>query len=217
MSLDQGHRQLADFADQGLETLGFLHPFSDLLEKILGHINGACLATVPEGDVVGLVQRAAVMAGAGRLAAAFVHLHEAGRQDGAGGNKLLESPVQHPADQCRVAGNTHGWAPRTSSTSTLYRKRPEKPAVRRKKFSPGEADRLNGSSTLDLCCRQGATNFLFLGADIGTVPRDLGSPALSMHAALFRTKTTENLPGNREPSDRLAATDHRKCGRTVES
>ncbi len=62
MSLDQGHRQLADFADQGLETLGFLHPFSDLLEKILGHVNGACLATVPEGDVVGLVQRATVMA-----------------------------------------------------------------------------------------------------------------------------------------------------------
>ncbi len=136
MSLDQGHRQLADFADQGLETLGFLHPFSDLLEKILGHVNGACLATVPEGDVVGLVQRATVMAGAGRLAAAFVHLHEAGRQDGAGGNKLLESPVQHPADQCRVAGNTHGWARRTSGISTLHRKRVKKPAVRRKKEHP---------------------------------------------------------------------------------
>ncbi len=164
VSLDQGHRQLVDFVDQGLETLGFLHPFSDLLEKILGHMNGACLATVPEGDVVGLVQRAAVMAGAGRLAAVFVHLHEAGRQDGAGGNKLLRAVGL--ASGGRVSGGwEHAWmGTRTPRTSTLYRKRPEKPAVRRKKFSPGEADRLNGSSTLDLCCRQGATNFLFLGA-----------------------------------------------------
>ena len=114
VALDQGHGQLADLVDQGLETLGFLHPFSDLLKQVLGHVNGACLAPVPESEMVGLVQRAAVVAGAGGLAAAFVHLHEAGRQDGAGGNELLESPVQHPADQCRVAGDTHEWTPRTS-------------------------------------------------------------------------------------------------------
>ena len=119
-----------------------------------------------------MVQRAAVMAGAGRLAAAFVHPREAGRQDGAGGHKLLESPVQHPTDQCRVAGNTHGWAPRTSGIWRLHRKRAKKPVVRRKKFSPGEADRLNGSSTLDLCCRQGATNFLFLRAGFAPIKRE---------------------------------------------
>ena len=114
VAADQGQTQLADLVDQGLETLGFLHPCVDLVKEVLGHVDGACLARLPESEVVGLVQRAAVVAGAGGLAAAFVHRHEAGRQDGAGGNELLESPVQHPADQCRVAGNTHEWTPRTA-------------------------------------------------------------------------------------------------------
>ena len=35
-ALDQGQTQLADLVDQGLETLGFLHPFSDLLEEPRG-------------------------------------------------------------------------------------------------------------------------------------------------------------------------------------
>jgi hypothetical protein len=58
-----------------------------------------------------LVQRPAVMAGAGGLPAAFVHLGEAGGQDRASRDKLLEAAVQHPADQRGVARDVHRRAP----------------------------------------------------------------------------------------------------------
>ena len=53
----------------------------------------------------------------------------------------------------------HRWAPGISGKSTLYRERPEKPDLRRKKVGAAEAEQFNSGSTLDLRCRQGATNF----------------------------------------------------------
>jgi hypothetical protein len=38
---DQGQSQLADLVEQSLETSMFLHPSLDLLEEILGHVDGA--------------------------------------------------------------------------------------------------------------------------------------------------------------------------------
>jgi hypothetical protein len=63
---------------------------------------------------MGLVQRAAVVAGAGGLTAAFVDSREAGCQHGASGGELLEAAVEHPADLRRVARDTHRGAPGTS-------------------------------------------------------------------------------------------------------
>ncbi len=113
----------------------FLHPSSDLREQVLGHVDGAGLAPLGEGDLVGGVQRATVVAGAGRLAAAFVHLGQAGRQERARGSQLLESPLEHPTDQGGVARHMHRWAPGTPGKCTLYRERPQKPGVRRKKWA----------------------------------------------------------------------------------
>ena len=97
----------------------FLHPSSDLLEQVLGHIDGAGLAPLGEGEVMGLVQRATVVAGAGGLTAAFIHPGQAGRQDRAGRDQLLESPLEHPADQGGVARHMHRWSPGTSGKWTL--------------------------------------------------------------------------------------------------
>ena len=66
------------------------------------------------------MQWATVVAGAGRLAAAFLHLGQAGRQQRASRDQLLQSPGEHPTDQRGVARNMHRWAPGTSGKSTLY-------------------------------------------------------------------------------------------------
>src|SRR6516165_2174897 len=164
MAADQGHGQLADLVDEGLDPSVFEHPCLDLLEQVLGHIHGACLACLSEGEVVSLVQGAAMVAGAGGLATALGYAVEAGRQEGAGRDQLLESALEHPADQGRAAGDTHGWALGTSGKRMLYRERPEKPGVRRKKRTPGEAERLKGHPTPELRRCQGATNSSFLRA-----------------------------------------------------
>ncbi len=53
---NQGQGPLADFVRQGLQTLVFSYPCLDLLEQVLGHVDVAELATVPEDEVVGLMQ-----------------------------------------------------------------------------------------------------------------------------------------------------------------
>ena len=59
VALDQGQGQLADLVDQGLEALVFLHPCLDLLEEVLGHVDGACLALLlgSRGDGLGATGR----------------------------------------------------------------------------------------------------------------------------------------------------------------
>src|SRR6202008_4766885 len=80
---NEGEAQQVDLVKQSLEASVFLHPFLDLREQVLGHVGGAGLAPLGEGDVVGLVQRAAVMATAGRLAATFVQQDKVSGQHGA--------------------------------------------------------------------------------------------------------------------------------------
>jgi hypothetical protein len=122
--------------------------------------------------MIGLVQRAAVMAAAGGLATAFVHPRQSGRQHRASRGESLQATVQHPADPRRVARDTHRRAPGISGKPMLYRGRPEKPEVRRKKSLPGRTSRLNRACTLDLRYRQRATNSVFLRA------ADKGAPGV---------------------------------------
>ena len=79
---------LADLLDQAFETLVFLHPCSDLLEQVLGHIHRACLTLLLEGEVVGLCT-ARRGGRRRRLAAAFLHLRQAGRQQRPAGTSRL--------------------------------------------------------------------------------------------------------------------------------
>ena len=57
-----------DLVDDFLEAFGSCS-HSDLREEGLGDVDGTGLAVVPEGEVVRGVQRAAVVAGAGSIAA----------------------------------------------------------------------------------------------------------------------------------------------------
>src|SRR4051812_2060538 len=63
---------------------------------------------------MGLVQRAAVVAGTGGPATALLDARRGGRQHGSGRHQLLQSAVEHPADLRRVARDTHRGAPGTS-------------------------------------------------------------------------------------------------------
>src|SRR5262249_21010417 len=110
--------------------------------------------------------------GAGRLTAALLDLGQAGGQQRASRSQLLEAAVEHPTDQRGVARHMHRWAPGTSGKWTIYRERPEKPEVRRKKWASVIAGRLNRLCTLHLCRRQGATNSPFLRA--GQTGRGVG-------------------------------------------
>jgi hypothetical protein len=110
----------------------FLHPLLDLREQVLGHGGGAGLAPLSEGDVVGLVQWAAVMAPAGRLAATFVQQDKARGQHGASRGQRLQPTVQHAADQCGVARYTHRAALGHPVLDILHRKRPKKPGCEEK-------------------------------------------------------------------------------------
>jgi hypothetical protein len=77
-----------------------------------------------------------MVAVAGRLSTAFAHLHEAGRQDGASRNQLLEPTVQHPADQGGVAGDTHGWAPGLLASRGYTGRGPKNQRCEEKKGGP---------------------------------------------------------------------------------
>ena len=96
------------------------------------------------------MQGAAVVATAGGLSAAFVHLGQAGHQEGARGNQLLESALQHAADLGGVARHTHGWTPGTSGKCLFTPARARKTRGAKKKRMPGEAKHLNCGLTLDL-------------------------------------------------------------------
>src|SRR5262249_62185903 len=111
----------------GVGGVVFLRPWLALREQVAGNMDGGESARLPEAEVVGLMQRAAVVAAAGGRATAFVHQLETRRQHGASGNHLLEAALQHPSDRGGVARDTHRWTPRTPGKFMVYRKRPEKP------------------------------------------------------------------------------------------
>lgn len=107
MVLDQGQGQLTDLAHQGFETVILLDPCLNLREEVLGDVDGARFASNFEGEVVGGMEGALVVAAAGRLATAFMDEREAGGEQGAVGGQPLEPGLEHAADLGRVLGNAH--------------------------------------------------------------------------------------------------------------
>src|SRR5262249_44278246 len=123
-------------------------PCLHLPEEILGDIDGARLAGVLEGQEVGGVQGTAVVAVAGRLAAAVPHQGPAGRPQGAGGGQLRPRRGRPAADPPVAPGAARaGVGPsRASGKYPFYRERPEKPSVRRKSWPAAAA----GGARVDL-------------------------------------------------------------------
>lgn len=80
----------------------------DLGEKSLGDVNGAGLAVVAEGEVLGGMEGAAVMAAAGGAAAAVGIGAEGGGEDRGGGGELFEATLEHAEDEGGVVGDAHG-------------------------------------------------------------------------------------------------------------
>jgi hypothetical protein len=105
---EQGHRELVDHAEEVFEPVMFGEPCADLGEQFLGDIDGAGLAVLLEGQVLTLVQGAAVMAAAFGASAALGVLAKGGRQDRGGRSQLFQAVLQHAEEVGRVAGNTHG-------------------------------------------------------------------------------------------------------------
>src|SRR4051795_9060024 len=90
---------------------------------------------------MGLVQRAAVVAGTGGPATALLDARRGGRQHGSGRHQLLQSAVEHPADLRRVARDTHRGAPGTSGKKEVLPAEARKTRGAKKKKSDwrGEA------------------------------------------------------------------------------
>jgi hypothetical protein len=107
MGADQGHRQLVDLGQQGLEALVFLNPRADLVQEVKGDVDSAGPAPLLVGEVPGEV-RLALAAAATGLAAAFAHLGQGGGQHGLAGCQAGPPGVQHAADGGRVLGYAHG-------------------------------------------------------------------------------------------------------------
>src|SRR4029078_13295141 len=104
---EQGHRQLMDLVEQGLEALVFGEPCADFGEEVFGDVNGAGLAALLEGEVLAGVEGPAVVTAALRASAAVGVSAEGGGQDRGGRGELLEAALQHAEDVVGVAGNAH--------------------------------------------------------------------------------------------------------------
>ena len=105
---EQGHRQLVDLVEEVFEAFVFGEPRADLGKEFLGDVDRARLARFLEGEVLAGVQGPAVVAAAGRSAAAVGVGAEGGGKDGGSRWELLESVLEHTQDEGRVIGNVHG-------------------------------------------------------------------------------------------------------------
>jgi len=83
-------------------------PRADLLQPILGDVDGARLALLLERELMADVERAAFGTVAGRIATAAADGAQAGRQQRAGRAALFEATVQLPTNQGGMLGQTQG-------------------------------------------------------------------------------------------------------------
>ena len=67
---EQGHRQLMDLVEQGLEAFVFGGLCVQLKERVFGHVDGAGLAVLLEGEVLAGMEGSAVVTAALRSATA---------------------------------------------------------------------------------------------------------------------------------------------------
>jgi len=108
MAVDEGQGQLRDLLESSLVPLVFVDPRADLLQQILGDIDGACLALLLEGELMADVEWAVLGTVAGGIATAAADGAQAGGQQRAGWVALFEAAVQLSADQGGMLGQTHG-------------------------------------------------------------------------------------------------------------
>jgi hypothetical protein len=95
---------LVDLVQQPLEALVLGEPCADLGEQVFGDVDGPGLASLLEGEVLALVQGAAVVKAAGGAAAAVgVGAEGSGQHRGLGGEPF-EAALQHPQQVAGVVG-----------------------------------------------------------------------------------------------------------------
>ena len=104
---DQGQAELLDFLQQSLEATVLRDPCADLRDQIFGDIDGARFAIFLEGDVLRVMERAAVMAATFGTATAMGIETEGGGEDRAGNGHLAEPGIEHAANERGVIGNAH--------------------------------------------------------------------------------------------------------------
>jgi hypothetical protein len=155
MGFDQSHTQLVDLGQEGPQASVFGQPSAHLIEQVKGDVNGASLALVLEGEVPGGVQRSTLLAVAGRPAAVFADLGEAGGQDRLAPRELGQAGIEHAADHGRVLGHAHTQLHHELTAKVLgltrirslpYPKKAEKPQCEEKSWRPGQPP----DATLDL-------------------------------------------------------------------
>ena len=123
--------------------------------------------------MVGRVAWAAMLAGAGRLATAFVDQSQSGSKDGAFRRHLLEAAVDHALDDGRLAWHVHS-NPRGSLVYSNYTRKSAKNHGCEEKIANRGKQVTQAQSKLRLRSCKGATNPLFVRAANLTTSADLG-------------------------------------------
>ena len=100
-----------DLLQEEFEALVLRDPCADLREQVFGDVDGTGFAVLFAGEVLALMQGAAVVTAAGGAAAA-VRVGGQGRgQERRGGGDFLEPRLEHAADERGMVGNAHGQRP----------------------------------------------------------------------------------------------------------
>jgi hypothetical protein len=141
MGPNLGQSQLGDLAQEGFEAAVFGDPVLNLVQEVLGDVDGAGFAPLFAGEVVGGMALSLLAMAAGTTAS-FVNEDEAGSQGGAAGLELLGAGLEVARDEGGVLGDFHaerepvlGLAFRISILT--YPKRQGQSEVRRKILEGG--------------------------------------------------------------------------------
>src|SRR5262249_15579205 len=108
VALDEGEAEGVDFLEQLLQTFVLSPPCADFREEVFGDVHGAGRAVLLKGQVLSLVQAAAVVTAAGGTPAAVGVGGERSREDGRGRGQFLQPAVEHAPEQGGVLGDAHG-------------------------------------------------------------------------------------------------------------
>ena len=102
---------MVDLVEQLVQAALRGEPWADLLDQVRGDVDGAGAALVLEGELVGVVLGAAVVAAARRGAAGAGNQAEGAGEQGAGGGQPVEAGLEHAGDQGGMVGHPHGEPP----------------------------------------------------------------------------------------------------------
>jgi hypothetical protein len=108
MSPDQGQTEFVDLLEEELEALVLCDPLADLGKEFLGNVDGAGLALVFAGEVMGAMGWSAVVAAAAVSSATAGDGDEGCGEDGGGDGQFFQACVEHASDQGWVLWDAHG-------------------------------------------------------------------------------------------------------------